>query len=125
MATVFDGLTQAGAFPLLVSVHGRQSTDGDAIVYNPLGVTGSALAAVWTPDVTEPEYSRDGKQQIRRGELVLSPADVTSPDSRDTFTIDSTTWALTRVISNVGLLVVAVETRTRLRIGGGTTFRER
>ena len=65
---------------------------GETVTYNPLGVAGSAISAVWAPDSEPEEYFDDGKWSLRRGRLYCSTSDVSSPSNRDTVTIGGETW---------------------------------
>ena len=65
---------------------------GESVTYNPLGVAGSSITAVWEPDSEPEEYDEDGKWSKRRGSLYCSTVDVTSPSNRDTVTISGEEW---------------------------------
>jgi len=95
---------------------------GETVTYNPLGVTGSTITAVWEPDSEPEEYGDDGKWSKRRGLLYCSTSDVSSPSNRDTVTIGGETWQVDdeRGIErdNAGGVTLPLVIKTRDEVSG-------
>jgi hypothetical protein len=95
---------------------------GESVTYNPLGVSGSAITAVWEPDSEPEELRDDGKWSLRRGLLYCSISDVSSPSNRDTVTIGGEEWQVDdeRGIDrdNAGGVTLPLVIKTRLEVSG-------
>ena len=115
MTTEFENQAQLSAWPQ------HAAAFGESVVYNPLGVTGSAVTAIVTEETSAPIEYDDGEQVVRRANFELLPSVVTSPSMRDTFTRGGEAWAVIEIQRRVPMVVMTCEERQVTRVGQSTS----
>ena len=88
MATMFENIARGAGWSALAAVHGT------SVSYRPHDGEASTIAAVWRPGECVAGWVEHGEMERARGVLLVSPADVAAPDTRDQVTIDAVEWAV-------------------------------
>ena len=96
---------------------------GQVITYTAYGSSAASITAIWSGEQAAGSDYDDGIQEIARGDVICSTADVASPDRRDTFTIGGETWRISRdedrwEIDNVGLITMRLVKYAREEVSG-------
>ena len=93
---------------------------GESVTYIANGLAGVSVTGIWRPGEVMQSYLPDGDQDVSFGVFVANAADIASPSTDDTFTIDGVTWAVVIIGEPGGPVVeLQLETRSRRAVGRG------
>lgn len=111
--TSFDDMMKTGGTPAI------DTTFGDPVTYNPLGVAGSTITGTFQEmEEVHEETDGVGKTIIHNARFNASPDAIASPDERDTLTIGGVVWAVDLVLQRKPVVKLDLVRREKLRIGG-------
>jgi len=120
MPSNFETEFQASAWLQLIAMHGITAT------YYANGAGGGvSVSIIFRQDSELPGYYDDGETDKSLGTVTVSSADVTAPSMDDTFSIESSTWAVEGIEDQGHVLILTVTEFTRRRLGGKMTRLER
>lgn len=100
-------------FGINTAVHGTTGT------HNPFGGAAAAgITIILSKTGEDVERDDDMERTVEYAELQVDPDDLTAVDLRDTWTVDSKTWAVTRIVQRAPILVCEVKSESVRRYGG-------
>ena len=109
-------MVQGACFESLLRTHGRS-----VLYFSSVNSSSETTDAIWNPSDVSPGYYHDGEQEVHTGVIRVLPAVITDPDKSDYFTIDSETWAVTKINRTVPVVEMELERRESVRVGGANT----
>jgi hypothetical protein len=113
--STFDDIFRGSAFPAL---HDGQGTTGT--ITNRAGISFTSVPMLFTSDGTD-MATGDGRVDVERGTVTVDPSDATvtawTAHLDDVFAVGGTTYAATRIVRTVPVVVVDVAAVRRDRLG--------
>lgn len=88
------------------------------VSYTAWGVEAADISAIFEEYGIQEQFSSHGTTEVATGQITCSPDSVSSPDTRDKFTIDSVTWAVDNILRTTPYVVFSVQTHDKRYIGG-------
>jgi len=117
MATVYETQFATSAWAQLAAMF------GETVTYYAGGTGGGAsITAIWMPQGTDPEWQEDGKYAPKRGMIQCAQANVATPTIKDTFSIDSTTYAVESITQESPVVIMSLVDIGREYLGGQNTY---
>lgn len=99
------------------SVFLNTSEHAESVIYETPDGTQSTISAVVDRQPVTEETNNGGRTQRMLARISASRASVASPSLRDTFTFDSTTWAVNQILSlDVAMVVIEVQARNAIEV---------